>query len=156
MNLHDVIEACQHLTLDPGDNIPNGDPELRDQPTHPGDTINDASPPADLLTYATNRQSADHIPPAHLAKLMSDAINKHHGNSNTRKINVSITHYGTPPIVYSISRSAQVDAYGETLIDGGSNGGLAGKEMRVIETYDSGRTVDIEGIDRHQMCQIPL
>jgi hypothetical protein len=45
-----------------------------------------------------------------------------------------------------------VDAYGEALIDSGSNGGLAGKEMRVIETYDSGCTVDIEGIDRHCMC----
>ena len=88
---------------------------------------------------------------------MSDTINKHTSKStNTRSVNASITLTNTDPIVYSISRSAHVDAYGGALIDGGSNGGLAGQEMRVIETYDNGRTVDIEGIDRHRMCQIPL
>jgi hypothetical protein len=42
------------------------------------------------------------------------------------------------------------------LINSSSNGGLAGKEMCVIKTYDNGHTVDIEGIDRHCMCQVPL
>jgi hypothetical protein len=46
-----------------------------------GDNI---PPSADLLTFATNRQSTDHIPPAHLAKLMSDAINKHHSKSSNK------------------------------------------------------------------------
>jgi hypothetical protein len=61
-------------------------------------------------------------------------------------------HYNTVPAVYMISHSAHVDAYGEALIDSGSNGSLAGKEMRVIKPYDNGCTVDIEGIDRHCMC----
>jgi hypothetical protein len=56
-------------------------------------------------------------------------------------------HYNTAPAVYMISCSAHVDAYGEALIDVGSNCGLAGKEMCVIKTYDNGHTVDIEGID---------
>jgi hypothetical protein len=58
--------------------------------------------------------------------------------------------------VYSISCSAHVDAYREALINGSSNGGLAGKEMHVIKTYDNGHTVDIEGIDQHCMCRVPL
>jgi hypothetical protein len=51
--------------------------------------------------------------------------------------------HNTMPIVYLISCSTHVDAHMEALI----NGGLAGKEMRVIKTYDNGCTVDIEGID---------
>jgi hypothetical protein len=34
-----------------------------------------------------------------------------------------------------MSRSAHASAYGAALIDGGSNGGLAGSKMCVIETY---------------------
>ena len=58
------------------------DAMVNETPALEGDSSEDISPPADLLTYATNRQSSDHIPPAHLAKLMSDAINKHGSNSN--------------------------------------------------------------------------
>jgi hypothetical protein len=118
----------------------------------------DTSTPADLLTYATNQQAmSDSIPPAHLAKMMSEAINRHSkGHNAVRKTFVSISHHSRPPILYSVSRSAHVSTYSGALIDRGSNGGLAGSEMRVIETYDNGRTVDIEGIDRHCMCHIPL
>jgi hypothetical protein len=88
---------------------------------------------------------------------MSDAINKHTSKcSNKQSVNASIMHYNTAPAVYMISCSAHVDAYGEALINSGSNGGLAGKEMHIIETCDNGRTVDIEGIDQHHMCRIPL
>jgi hypothetical protein len=122
-----------------------------------GHQDDDPSPPADLLAFAPNCQLSDHIPPAHLAKLMSDAINKHTSKGpNTRSVNASIALHNTAPIVYLISRSTHVDAYRDALIDSGSNGGLAGKEMCIIETYDNGHTVDIEGIDRHCMCQIPL
>jgi hypothetical protein len=89
------------------------DAEVNDTLAVEGTSSEDISPPADLLTYASNRQSSDHIPPAHLAKLMSDAINKHTSKStNTRSINASITYYCTEPIVYSIPRSGHVDAYG--------------------------------------------
>jgi hypothetical protein len=88
---------------------------------------------------------------------MSDAINKHTSKcSNKQSVNASIMHYNTAPAVYTISRSAHVNAYGEALINSGSNGGLAGKEMHVTEMYDNGLTVDIEEIDLHHMCQTHL
>jgi hypothetical protein len=148
VSLHDVIQACQHLTLDPGEDSLDVDAMDSDTAAEEGSQGDNTSLPTDLLTFTTNRQLSDHIPPAHLAKLMSDVINKHTSKRpNTRNVNASITLYNTAPVVYSISHSAHVDAYGEALIDGGSNGGLAGKEMCVMEMYDNGHTVDIEGID---------
>jgi hypothetical protein len=157
VSLHDVIQACQHLTLDPGEDTPDVTIDDTQPTTHDNDEM-DTSTPADLLTYATNQQAMlDSIPPAHLAKMMSEAINCHSkGHNAVRKTFISISHHSRPPILYSVSRSAHVSTYSGALIDRGSNGGLAGSQMCVIETYDNGRTVDIEGIDRHCMCRIPL
>jgi hypothetical protein len=158
VQLCDVLQACQHLSLDPGEDTPDAiiedggpDPHLDEQP--PED-----SPGPDLLTFATNRADSESIPPAHLARMMSDAVNRHSRNKggSTRSTNVAISHVNSSSVLYSVSRSAHVSTKGGALVDGGSNGGLAGSEMRVIEKYDNGRTVDIEGIDRHRMCRIPL
>ncbi|KAG7358363.1 hypothetical protein IV203_014951 [Nitzschia inconspicua] len=40
------------------------------------------------------------------------------------------------------------------LIDRGANGGIAGENLRVIE--HTGRTVNVEGIDNHQLVDIPI
>jgi hypothetical protein len=96
VNLLDVIQACQHLTLDPGEDTPDviaddGAIELPDDSNQEDDHS-----PADLLSYVTNRQSNDSIPPAHLAKMMSDTINRHSRNGsdkpgpNTRKVNTCV------------------------------------------------------------------
>jgi hypothetical protein len=143
VSLHDVIQACQHLTLDPGEDSPDVDAMVNETVAEEGSQGDNTPPSADLLTFATNRQSTDHIPPAHVAKLMSDVINKHTSkSSNKQSVNASIMDYNTVPAVYTISCSAHVDAYGEALIDSGSNGCLAGKEIHVIKTYDNGHTVD--------------
>ena len=153
----DVIEACQHLTLDPGEAlsdamVDDGNPDIPLDEQPPED-----SPGHDLLAFATNRADSASIPPAHLARMMSEAINRNSKKpGSTRKTNVAISHVNYSSVLYSVSRSAHVSTTGGALVDGGSNGGLAGSEMRVIETYDNGRTVDIEGIDRHRMCRIPL
>jgi hypothetical protein len=56
-------------------------------------------PLADLLTYATNQQAMlDNVPPAHQAKMMSEAINRHSkGNNAIRKTYISISHHSKPP-----------------------------------------------------------
>jgi hypothetical protein len=145
VSLHDVIQACQHLTLDPGEDTP--DVTINDiKPTSQGNNDKDHSAPsADLLTYATNQQAvSDNVPPAHLAKMMPEAINRHSKGINAIcksyvginaicKSYVSILHHSRPPVLYSVSQSAHVTTYSGALIDGGSNGGLAGSEMRVIE-----------------------
>jgi hypothetical protein len=74
VSLHDVIKACQHLTLDTREDSPDVDAMVCDTAAEEGGQGDITPPSADLLTFATNCQSTDHIPPAHLAKLISDAI----------------------------------------------------------------------------------
>jgi hypothetical protein len=130
------------MSASPGEDTPDMDAMANYSPTLRGDTTEDI-----LFTYMTNWQSSDHIPPAHLAKLISDAINKHtkHGN-NTQNINASVTFHYTEPLAYSMSLRAHVDAYW-LMVDLIEDS---------LETYDSGHTVDIDRIDWHHMGQIPL
>jgi hypothetical protein len=53
------------------------DAVVSDTAAEEGGQGDNTPPSADLFTFATNCQLADHIPPAHLAKLISDVINKH-------------------------------------------------------------------------------
>jgi hypothetical protein len=156
VQLCDVHQAFQHLSEwsqdtgeeTPGTVIEDGgpDPHLNEQP--PED-----SPAPDLLTFATYCADSESIPPAHLARMMSDAVNRHSKNKPVplRKTKVAISHVNSSSVLYSVFRSAHVSTKGAALVDGGSNGGLAGSEMRVIDTHDNGHTVNIEGINRHRM-----
>jgi hypothetical protein len=89
-SLHDVIQACQHLTLDTREDSPDVDIVVSDTVAEEGGQDDDASPPADLLAFATNCQSSDHIPPAHLVKLMSDVINKHTSKVPIHKVSMLV------------------------------------------------------------------
>ena len=42
----------------------------------------------------------------------------------------------------------------EALVDRGANGGICGNDVRVISK--TGRTVDVQGIDIHQIVDIPI
>jgi len=55
---------------------------------------------------------------------------------------------------YVISRTITRNSF-DSLIDRGANGGLAGDDMRLIE-YDEDRTIDVQGIDNHQVPQLRL
>ena len=43
----------------------------------------------------------------------------------------------------------------DSLVDRGANGGLAGSDMRLIN-YDLDRTIDVQGIDNHQVPNLRL
>jgi hypothetical protein len=51
-----------------------------------------------------------------------------------------------------------VSAHSQTstmsLVDCGANGGVAGSDVRVI--FKTSRTVDIKGIDNHQVTDVPI
>ena len=55
-------------------------------------------------------------------------------------------------VTYNVSANAQVQNPG-SLVDGGSNGGVAGNDVRVIEIHPH-RKIDITGIDNHQMNDV--
>ena len=56
-------------------------------------------------------------------------------------------------IQYSVSQASRRKK--RSLIDQGANGGIAGIDTRVIECYPH-RTVDIRGIDNHEITSIPI
>jgi hypothetical protein len=66
-----------------------------------------------------------------------------------------ILHPTPKPTPYRISVSAHKSSHtGRTLIDQGANGGIAGNDVRIIST--TGRTVNVTGIDNHQLCSIKI
>jgi hypothetical protein len=73
------------------------------------------------------------------------AIMSHKGKSNPREVKMA-------RIKYTISSSRFTAT--ESLVDRGVNGGIAGQDVRVIATTD--RTVDIQGIDNHQLTNVPV
>ena len=56
-------------------------------------------------------------------------------------------------LTYSVSKHQR--SFGESLVDRGANGGLAGTDMRVITTSPY-RSVHVEGIDNHQVRDVPI
>ncbi len=57
-------------------------------------------------------------------------------------------------ITYAVSKQHQ-RKFGDSLVDRVANGGLAGKDMRVIST-SAHRSVHVEGIDNHQVRDVPI
>ena len=72
--------------------------------------------------------------------------------------NLSIISDDTSPTIndrhYAVSRTVTKSTF-NSLIDRGANGGLAGEDMRLIE-YDNDRTIDVQGIDNHEIPQLRL
>ena len=56
-------------------------------------------------------------------------------------------------VIYYITKSSRSSLH--SLVDRGANGGVAGSDVRVIETHPD-RKVDIRGIDNHEITAIPL
>ena len=57
-------------------------------------------------------------------------------------------------LIYRVSEHRRRDT--GALVDRGANGGVAGANVRVMQLYSDGRTVDIQGVDNHQTNNVPL
>jgi hypothetical protein len=83
VNLHDLIQACQHMTLEDIDDQPNDHVNETEGNGSDETAIGEVEGEADLLTYVTNRQTTDDIPAAHLAKMLSNTINRYSKKKKT-------------------------------------------------------------------------
>ncbi|MGL4349324.1 MAG: hypothetical protein ACRCT2_01875, partial [Plesiomonas shigelloides] len=77
---------------------------------------------------------------------MDESNNSNRQANSTRIVN-------TCTITYSVERTPQ--KHGESLVDRGANGGLAGTDMRVIATSPY-RSVHVKGIGNHHVRDVPL
>ena len=81
------------------------------------------------------------------------------GNRNQRKESIVIDgkryiQADKHEITYNIFNLEKVNEKIATLVDGGANGGLAGEDVRIIET--TGRTADVSGIDNHTIRDLTI
>ncbi|MGL4351678.1 MAG: hypothetical protein ACRCT2_14160, partial [Plesiomonas shigelloides] len=145
---------------DVGDEPPDVDDDVADVPD------DDPSPPEDhYLAMATNRsRPSKPSSPAALHHMMSSSRARGEpGTSSkptpkpqrddTRVVN-NARLINTCVVTYAVSKHQQSE-FGDSLVDRGANGGLAGTDMRVIST-SAHRSVHVEGIDNHQVRDVPI
>lgn len=76
--------------------------------------------------------------------------------SGTRRVNMTIQYWGgeyPDNATYYVS-SAERRLEFMSLVDRGANGGICGDDMKVI--FYSGRTIDVQGIDNHELPQLRI
>ena len=56
-------------------------------------------------------------------------------------------------VTYNVSKTSRSAHY--SLVDIGANGGVAGNDVRIIEKHPD-KTVNIRGIDNHEVPSIPI
>ena len=107
-----------------------------------------------------NSTSANALSPGEMRKLMS-APGKSKATTNKKQtafssgivINGKTYRECNQRVTYYVTKSSLSSQY--SLVDRGSNGGVAGSDMRFIETHPD-RKVDIRGVDNHQISAILL
>jgi hypothetical protein len=62
-------------------------------------------------------------------------------------------HLANTAVTYIISSALRRNSHA-SLVDRGANGGIAGEDVRIIET--TLRSINIQGIDNHQVANIPI
>ena len=97
------------------------------------------------------------MPPSDIRKVLS-SIKRHDSSSQKQSIPEFTVNGTTYRIVnaattYNVS-AARHRAKHASLVDRGANGGIAGKDVRII--FQTMRSVDIQGIDNHQVTNIPI
>ena len=125
----------------------------------PDDTDTDATSdheaqPDGLLAHLTKQNT---LPPGNVKRLLSQTANK--ANPSTKPTGNHKANSVTFREANNVSIMYQVLAYDASvrkgaLVDRGANCGIAGEEVRVIAK--TGRQVDVQGIDNHQIVNIPI
>jgi len=134
--------------------------DLAPDPTPNSDTYDSYADNDQYLAMVTNQQS--NPAPADIRRVMSNT----NARPQDRKIKANVTfvtgftgtfpYVNTKPNVTYITSSARSSRTGSgALVDRGANGGVAGSDCRIIATSPD-RFVSIEGIDKHQLLNIPV
>jgi hypothetical protein len=132
MSAYDLVQALVHET---GHSNDNAEPESSLDPNDPA-TADTAEAPTTMLINAAKSSGNPKLPPGDIRRVMS--------KSSTRFVNQA---------EYCVSKHHSSHS-SVSLVDRGANGGVAGSDVRPI--FQTSRTVDIRGIDNHQVTNIPI
>ena len=117
-----------------------------------------AHDPSDGQLLINASSSNKHISPADIRKVLSSAKNKMQTStiSPDMQINGSTYRRINTHSTYHVSEHQQTHT--SSLVDRGANGGIAGNDVRLIPSLSSSphRSVNIMGIDNHQLTDVPL
>ena len=158
-NLHDMQMGSNH---DPDNPSPAPDESPKDDANS---AVDDGS--IELLAFLTKQQPPTH--PGHLASVLSTSMSKssqggkflnkpHSCTPSPPKGNEIVVNgkkywqVNTHKIHYSVSAHQSRNA--GSLVDHGANGGIAGNDVCIIEKSD--QTVNVSGIDNHQIIDISI
>ena len=166
ISAYDFLQANMHsIQLEDTDDFDNTPPDPDDDHGNADAQVDDDS--TELLAFLTRQQGTSH--PGHLANVLSTSKPK-----SAKAVKFAAKPPPGPPtapkaeeivvngkkyrqiqkhqILYSVSSHKSQKA--GSLVDRGANGGIAGEDVRIIEKSD--RTVDVRGIDNHQITNIPI
>ena len=132
MSAYDLVQALVHETGNSDDNTVH-EPPIDNNDTVTADT---AEVPTTMLINAAKSSGNTKLPPSDIRRVMS--------KSSTRFAN---------QVEYCVSKHHSANS-SLSLVDRGANGGVAGNDVRLI--FQTARTVDIRGIDNHQVTNIPI
>ena len=144
MTVMDVLQAYIHESTvadEPTDDPP--DEEYHDAAESPNDTSE--TDQATLLINAA-KSTKPALSPGDIRRVMSTASKRYQG-SNKSKLTANVH------ITYRVSAHSH-SSTSHSLVDRGANGGVAGSDVRIIS--NSLRSVDIQGIDNHQLNNISI
>jgi hypothetical protein len=122
---------------------------------HPPDKRTSASDDSKqtLLSHMTKRAP---LPPGDLQRVLPLSINKAKTPDNKgQDININSKVYRQVNMVNTVYLASDHHTIRRgALVDRGANGGIAGDNVRII--HKSGCQVDVQGIDNHQIVDIPI
>jgi hypothetical protein len=102
----------------------------------------------------TKPKGAD-LPPSDIRKVLSSVSRPEAGGTDSDEITFQGKTYCLANVVltYTVSGALHHNSHA-SLIDQGANGGVTGEDVRIIER--TMHSVDIQGLDNHQVTNIPI
>lgn len=122
------------------------------------DSAHHGEPPVQVHQTEVQETTPDDLPissPADLRRVFSQHFARKQDTSNPKSTSTSKYKANKCNIIYRVQNyTVEDDKKLPSLVDRGANGGIGGQDVRVIEM--SGRRVDVQGIDQHQINDIPI
>jgi hypothetical protein len=158
VNLHEIsvhdyitmIHESQHaIEIDTDHGPPQSDQD------HDADDTHDDSNTATILAHITKREQ---VPPGDIKHILSTALacpkSDNASTSTSSPTSASTRQVKMHEITYVVSQHDSIKLDKGALMDRGANGNVGGDDVRIISL--TGRNVNIQGVDFHQVQNIPI
>jgi len=157
INLHEIT-AYDYLLANMHSST---DPTSLDPHTEAATPISNPSPPESLDNHSqvlanAAKQTKSTQSPADIRQVLSNTMARPPGTipQKQEEIVVNGKTYWQVHMHNIYSVSASRSSATQSLVDRGANGGIGGSDVRVI--HKTHRSVDVQGINNHQMVNIPI